>query len=333
MMSKRPHRVAVLALPAVLPLELGAATQIFGRDPHYRLTVCAEGRSVSLPGSGLTITTPAGLEGLKRADTVIIPGYEDVDATVSTAVLDAIRAAHARGARLVSICTAAFALAAAGVLDDRPATTHWRWTAELQHRYPKIDVLPNRLFVDDGDILTSAGVTTGIDLCLHLIRRDFGSAAANTRARGLVAPPQRQGSQAQFIERLMPDASGDQLGPLRDWMLENLAFPLDLGTLATRAHMSRRTLSRRFREETGVSPMAWLADARIDRAREILETTTEPVENIARLTGLGAPASVRAAFHRRIGISPKEYRAVWRGSSSSTQATGTVRRSYVNERR
>ncbi len=308
-MSKRPHRVAVLALPAVLPLELGTATQIFGRDPHYRLTVCAEGRSASLPGSGLTINTPAGLEGLKRADTVIVPGYEDVDATVSTAVVD----------------TAAFALAAAGVLDDRPATTHWRWTAELQHRYPKLDVLPNRLFVDDGDILTSAGVTTGIDLCLHLIRRDFGSAAANTRARGLVAPPPRQGSQAQFIERLMPDASGDQLGPLRDWMLENLAFPLDLGTLATRAHMSRRTLSRRFREETGVSPMAWLADARIDRAREILETTTEPVENIGRLTGLGAPASVRAAFHRRIGISPKEYRAVWRGSSSSTQATGTVR--------
>jgi len=176
-------------------------------------------------------------------------------------------------------------------------------------------VLPNRLFVDDGDILTSAGVTTGIDLSLHLIRRDFGSAAANTRARGLVAPPQRQGGQAQFIERLMPDASGDQLGSLRDWMLENLALPLDLGTLATRAHVSRRTLSRRFREETGVSPMAWLADARIDRAREILETTTEPVENIGRLTGLGAPVSVRAAFHRRIGISPKEYRAVWRGSS------------------
>ena len=327
MMSKGPHRVAVLALPAVIPLELGIAAEIFGRDPHYRLTVCAEGRSASLPGSGLTVNTPAGLEGLKRADTLIIPGYEDADATVSTAVLDAIRAAHARGARLVSICTAAFALAAAGVLDDRPATTHWRWTAELQDRYPKIDVLPNRLFVDDGDILTSAGVTTGIDLCLHLVRRDFGSAAANTRARGLVAPPQRQGGQAQFIERLMPDASGDQLGPLRDWMLENLALPLDLGTLATRAHMSRRTLSRRFREETGVSPMAWLADARIDRAREILETTTEPVENIGRLTGLGAPVSVRAAFHRRIGISPKEYRAVWRGSSTSATATATVRHS------
>ena len=263
---------------------------------------------------------------------MIVPGYEDVDADVSTAVLDAIRAAHARGARLVSICTAAFALAAAGVLDGRPATTHWRWTDELQRRYPEIEVLPNRLFVDDGDILTSAGVTTGIDLCLHLIRRDHGAAAANTRARGLVAPPQRQGGQAQFVERLMPDASGDQLGPLRDWMLENLALPLDLDTLATRAHMSRRTFSRRFREETGVSPMAWLTDARIDRAREILETTTEPVENIGRLTGLGAPASVRAAFHRRIGISPKEYRAVWRDRQRRRRRRFVTRRQIMRPR-
>src|SRR2546425_159408 len=234
MMSKRPHRVAVLALPAVIPLELGIAAEIFGRDPHYRLTVCAEGRSASLPGSGLTVTTRAGLEVIKRADTLIIPGYEDVDATVSTRVLDAIRAAHARGARLVSICTAAFALAAAGVLDDRPATTHWRRAAELPRRHPPLDPLPQRLLVDHGAILTSAGGTTGIDLCLHLIRRDFGSAAANTRARDLVAPPQRQGGQAQFIERLRPDATGDQLGPLRDWMIENLALPLDLDVLAKR---------------------------------------------------------------------------------------------------
>ena len=177
------------------------------------------------PDLGFVINTSAGLEGLERAETVIVPGYEDVDATVSPAVLDALRAAHARGARLVSICTGAFALAAAGLLDGRPATTHWRWTDELQRRYPRVEVLPNRLFVDDGDILTSAGVTTGIDLCLHLIRRDHGAAAANTRARALVAPPQRQGGQAQFVERLRPEASGDQLGPLRDWMLENLALP------------------------------------------------------------------------------------------------------------
>ena len=202
--------------------------------------------------------------------------------------------------------------AAAGLLDGRPATTHWRLTDELQSRYPQVHVLPNRLFVDDGDVLTSAGVTAGIDLCLHLIRRDYGAAAANARARAIVAPPQRQGGQAQFIERLRPQASGDQLGPLRDWMLENLDRALDIDTLANQAHMSRRTLTRRFRQETGVAPMAWLADARIDRARELLETTAEPVENIGRLTGLGAPASVRAAFHRRIGTSPQEYRSLFR---------------------
>ena len=307
----RPHRVAVLALPAVIPLEFGTATQVFGRDPHYELTACAEDRVAPVPGSGFVINTSAGLEGLDRAETVIVPGYEDVDAAVSPAVLDAIQAAYARGARLVSICTGAFALAAAGLLDGRPATTHWRWTDELQRRYPRVEVLPNRLFVDDDDILTSAGVTTGIDLCLHLIRRDHGAATANTRARALVAPPQRRGGQAQFVERLRPEASSDQLDPLRDWMLDNLTLPHDLDTLARRAHMSRRTLTRRFREETGVPPMRWLADARIDRARELLETTTEPVENIGRLTGLGAPASVRAAFHRHIGTSPREYRSMF----------------------
>jgi transcriptional regulator GlxA family with amidase domain len=301
----------VVVLPGVIPLEFGTATQVFGRDPHYDLTVCAEGRAAPVPGSGFVINTAAGLEGLERADTVIVPGYEDVDVTVSAAVLDALRAARLRGVRLVSICTGAFALAAAGLLDGRPATTHWRWTSELQARYPAVEVLPNNLFVDDGDILTSAGVTAGIDLCLHLIRRDHGAAAANTRARALVAAPQRQGGQAQYVERLLPEARSHDLGPLRDWMLENLARAHDLDTLARRAHMSRRTLTRRFREETGVSPMRWLADARIDRARELLEITAEPVENIGRLTGLGAPASVRAAFHRHIGTSPQEYRSLF----------------------
>lgn len=216
----QPHRVAVVVLPGAIPLEFGIATQVFGRDPHYDLTVCAEDRAAPVPGSGFVINTSAGLEGFNRAETVIVPGYEDVDAAVSTAALNALRVAHARGARLVSICSGAFALAAAGLLDGRPATTHWRWTDELQRRYPHVEVLPNRLFVDDGDILTSAGVTTGIDLCLHLIRRDHGAAAANTRARALVAPPRRQGGQAQFVERLRPEASGDELGPLRDWMLE-----------------------------------------------------------------------------------------------------------------
>ncbi len=310
MTGQRPHRVAALGLPSLIPLELGIAMEVFGRDPHYDVTVCTEG-GVAQVGPGLTVATSAGLEVLRDADTVIVPGYKDLDVLLSAAVLDALRLAHGRGARLVAICTGAFALAAAGLLDGRPATTHWLWTDELQRRHPAVEVLPNRLFVDNGDILTSAGMTTGIDLCLHLIRRDQGAAAANTAARVLVAPPQRQGGQAQFVERLRAEATGDQLGPLRDWMLENLARPLDLDTLAQRAHMSRRTLTRRFREETGVAPMAWLTDARIDRARVLLETTTEPIENIGRLTGLGASVSVRAAFHRRIGTSPKEYRAVF----------------------
>jgi transcriptional regulator GlxA family with amidase domain len=319
MQSASPHRVAVVVLPGVIPLEFGTAAQVFGRDPHYDVALCAEGRTAAVAGYGFSINTSAGLGGLRRAQTVIVPGYENVDSTVSAAVLDALRAAHARGARVVSICTGAFALAAAGLLEGRPATTHWRWTDELQRRHPEVEVLPNRLFVDDGDILTSAGVTAGIDLCLHLIRRDHGAAAANTRARALVAPPQRQGGQAQFVERLRPAATGDELGPLRDWMVENLALPLDLDTLARRAHMSRRTLTRRFRQETGVPPMSWLADARLDRARELLETTTEPIENIGRLTGLGAPASVRAAFHRRIGTSPQQYRSTFAHRTPTTQ--------------
>ena len=319
MQSAQPHRVAVVVLPGVIPLEFGTAAQVFGRDPHYDVTLCAEGRTAAVAGYGFSINTSAGLGGVRRAQTVIVPGYENVDSTVSAAVLDALRAAHARGARVVSICTGAFALAAAGLLEGRPATTHWRWTDELQRRHPEVEVLPNRLFVDDGDILTSAGVTAGIDLCLHLIRRDHGAAAANTRARALVAPPQRQGGQAQFVERLRPAATGDELGPLRDWMVENLALPLDLDTLARRAHMSRRTLTRRFRQETGVPPMSWLADARLDRARELLETTTEPIENIGRLTGLGAPASVRAAFHRRIGTSPQQYRSTFAHRTPTTQ--------------
>lgn len=310
------HRVAVLVLPGVPALEFGIATQIFATDPHYEMIVCTDGRPEPVPGNGFTITATAGLDTLAGAGTVIVPGYQDIDTPPATEVLDALRAAHDNGARLVSICVGVFALAAAGLLDGRPATTHWQYAAQLRRQYPKIEVVPNRMYVDDGDILSSAGVTAGLDLCLHLIRRDQGPAAANTRARALVAPPRRTGGQAQYIDRLRPDATGDQLAPLRDWMLDNLADELTIDTLAKRAHMSRRTLIRRFRAETGTSPMAWLTDARIDRARELLETTTKPVEQIGRLTGLGAPSSVRAAFQRHIGTSPQEYRALFRHSNT-----------------
>jgi transcriptional regulator GlxA family with amidase domain len=304
--------VTVLALPGVLALDVGIPVQVFGSDPHYELTVCADRASVPVAGGGLTISVDAGLEALDGAGTVIVPGYEDIDAPPAPEVLEALRAAHARGARIVSICTGAFALAAAGLLDGRPATTHWQRTAELRARFPRVRVLPNRLYVDDGDILTSAGVTAGLDLCLHLIRTDDGAAAATSRAREWVAPPRRAGGQAQYIERLRPPASGDQLAPLRDWMLGDLTRRLDVDTLAARVHLSRRTFLRRFREETGTSPMAWLTSARLDRARELLETTGIPVEHLGRHTGLGSTATVRAAFHRHLGTSPREYRALFR---------------------
>jgi transcriptional regulator GlxA family with amidase domain len=316
-MSAAPdrHRVAVLVMPGVLALDFGIPVQVFAEDPHYDLVVCAEtGSPVS--SSGFAITAPARLDALDRADSVIIPGYRDIDAPVSQSVVYALRAVHVRGARLVSICSGVFALAAAGLLDGRPATTHWQVADELRRRYPRIDVRPNQLYVDDGDILTSAGVTAGVDLCLHLIRTDHGAAAANSRARALVAPPNRTGDQAQYIEKLVPQANGSELAQLRDWMLDNLAQPLSLDALAQRAHMSRRTLIRRFREETGTSPMEWLTSARIDRARVLLGTTDEAIEQLGRLTGLGAPASVRASFHRHLGTSPQEYRIVFRHTRS-----------------
>jgi len=311
------HRIAVLVLPGVPALEFGIATQTFAVDPHYDVVICAGGRPGPVPSAGFVVTATAGLDALIGADTVIVPGYHDIDTPPSAEILDALRDAHYAGARLVSICVGVFALAAAGLLDGRPATTHWQYADLLRRRHPKVEVVLNRMYVDDGDILSSAGVTAGLDLCLHLIRRDQGPAAANTRARALVAPPRRTGGQAQFIERLRPEATGDQLTPLRNWMLDNLAGELTIDVLATQAHMSRRTLIRRFRQETGTSPMAWLADARIDRARELLETTTMPVEHIGRLTGLGAPSSVRAAFHRRIGTSPQDYRALFRHSTTT----------------
>jgi transcriptional regulator GlxA family with amidase domain len=306
------HQVAVLALPGVLPLDLGIPVQTFGSDPHYRVTVCCAQSDRPIRGGGFTIMPPAGLEALDAAATVVVPGYAVADAPVAGPALAALRSAHARGARLVSICTGAFALAAAGLLDGRPATTHWQETARLKRMHPGIDVRPNQLYVDDGDILTSAGVTAGVDLCLHIIGRDHGAAAANTRARALVAPPRRSGGQAQFIERFRPTDRGDDLAPIRSWMLDTLERRHTLDELARRAHLARRTFARRFRQETGTSALAWLTLARIDWARELLETTAVPVEQVARLSGLGRPAAFRAAFHRHVGTSPADYRATFR---------------------
>ncbi|HEX7165223.1 MAG TPA: helix-turn-helix domain-containing protein [Trebonia sp.] len=306
------HRVAVLALPGVLALDLGIPVQAFGNDPRYQVTVCADPADGPVRSGGFTVTAGAGLEALAEADTVIIPGYADCAAAPpSPAAVSAISAAHARGARMVSICSGAFALAAAGLLDGRPATTHWQVAGLLQRRYPRVKVLPDRLFVDDGDILTSAGVTAGVDLCLHIVRGDHGAAAANDLARALVAPPRRDGGQAQFVARCLPSANGDDLAAVREWMLAHLDHRQTLGDLAHRAHLSRRTFIRHFQRETGAAPMSWLTSARVDWARELLETTDIPVERIGQLTGLGSPAALRATFHRHLGTSPRKYRALF----------------------
>lgn len=312
MSGRVPHRVAVLVLPGVLPLDLGIPVQAFGAGPHYELTVCTETAGLPVLCGAFTVTAPAGLGALSEADTVVVPGYQAPHVPPAASVLAAIRAAHARGARLVSICSGAFALAAAGILDGRPATTHWQESARLQRAYPRVRVQPDRLYIDDGDILTSAGVTAGVDLCLHIIRSDHGAAVANERARALVAPPRRAGGQAQFVARLRPADSGETLAPVREWMLGNLTQRYTLDELAHQAHMSRRTFIRRFHQETGLSPMAWLTSARLDLARELLETTAVPVERIAGLSGLGSPAALRATFHRHLGTSPHDYRATFR---------------------
>ena len=318
MRTAATHRVVVVVMPGVLALDFGIPAQVFSADPHYDLIVCAES-DTTLSSAGFAISAPARLDALDRADTVVIPGYADIDTPVPPTLIDALRAARARSARLVSICSGAFVLAAAGFLDGRPATTHWQVADQLAKRYPQIDVRMNELYVDDGDILTSAGVTAGVDLCLHLIRKDHGAAAANSRARALVAPPNRAGGQAQYSENMLRPTNGSELALLRDWMLDHLSEPLDLDTLARRAHMSRRTLVRRFRAETGTSPMDWLASARVDRARVLLETTDEPIEKLGQLTGLGAPASVRASFHRHLGTSPQQYRSLFRLGSVASE--------------
>jgi transcriptional regulator GlxA family with amidase domain len=251
---------------------------------------------------------------------VIIPGVEDPARPVRPAVLAAIRAAWRNGARIASICSGAFVLAQTGLLDGRRATTHWIGAAELARRFPKIKVDPNVLFVDEGRIITSAGALAGLDMCLHLVRRDYGQSAAAAAARLAVAPLDRDGGQAQFI-RHEPPTSHASLAPLLSWMRENAHQPLDVATLASRAHVSPRTFARRFREQTGTTPLQWLLRARIMRAQELLETTSNSIEDVAMASGFDAPVTFRARFRQVVGISPSAYRARFNASRGSTASS------------
>jgi transcriptional regulator GlxA family with amidase domain len=305
------HEIAVVALDSVVAFDLSIPAQIFGHHDErhrYRLVVCAERPGPVESSTGFAIVAMHGLDAVRRADTVIVPGFEHTDRLVPPAIVKALQAADRRGARMVSICTGAFALAAAGLLDGRRATTHWRHVAELRARHPEIDLDPSVLYVDEGRVLTSAGVAAGIDLCLHIVARDHGAAAANAIARRMVVAAQRGGGQAQFVERSIPERTDDGLGGTRAWMLDRIDQPLSVAATARHALRSERSFARHFRAETGTTPLRWLHEQRILHARRLLEETDLPVEAVAGRCGFGTATTLREHFGRALKTTPTAYR-------------------------
>ncbi len=321
MRAKRPHRIAALCLDDVVAFDLSVPAEVFslawadGR-PLYEFTACAAEPGGVSTTTGFEISAAAGLEALAAAQTVIVPGYRTVFEPPPDAALQALRAAAARGARVASICTGAFALAHAGLLDGRRATTHWFAAAELAKRFPAIDVDPGVLYVDEGRILTSAGLSAGIDLCLHLVRADHGELIGSQVARAMVASPHRAGGQAQFIERPLPAMSeSGSLEGVRAWALDHLTEPLDVATLAARAGVSPRTFARRFVAETGTTPLKWLHAQRVLEARRLLEHTDLPIEQVAANAGFGSAPSLREHFRRATRTTPTAYRRAFAASA------------------
>jgi transcriptional regulator GlxA family with amidase domain len=308
------ERVAVLALPGVAPFELGVLCEVFGLDrsddgiPGYEFAVCTvDGGPVST-SIGFGIVPHADLSPLADADLIGVPACP-IDRPVPDAALDALRAADARGAELLSVCSGAFALGRAGLLDGRRCTTHWKYTDELARRHPTAQVHPDALYVTDGNVLTSAGTAAGIDLGLFIVRREHGSAVANKLARRMVVPPHRDGGQAQYIEAPVPSGNGaPTLEPLLEWLVQHLDQPVTVEQLAAREHMAVRTFARRFVAETGVSPHEWITTQRVLLARRLLEETELGVDAVAAGAGFGTAAVLRHHFTRRVGASPSDYR-------------------------
>jgi transcriptional regulator GlxA family with amidase domain len=311
------HRVVALCLDGLVAFDLTAPAQAFGLaarpggGPLYEFSTCSlEGAEVRTT-SGFGVAPQAGLGALRRADTVVVPGYAGILAPPPEPALAALRAAARRGARVLSVCTGAFALAHAGLLDGRRATTHWAWAGELADRFPAVEVDAEALFVDAGAVLTSAGLSAGIDLSLHVIRKDFGAAAGELVARHMVAPPHREGGQAQFFKPVASLAGGS-LEPTRRWIADRLEQPLDVAAMAAHAGVSPRTFARRFREETGTTPLQWLLSQRVLEARRLLEASDLPVETVAWRTGFGTAASLRDHFRRSTATTPTAYRRSFR---------------------
>lgn len=310
------HTVVILALDQVIPFDLATPIEVFtrtrlpdGREP-YRVRVC--GPAPSVDAGVFALQAPYGLEALAEADTIVVPGRSDVLLPVPDEVIDALRDAADRGTRIASICSGAFVLAATGLLDGHRATTHWLAGALFSELHPKIQVDPDVLYVDNGQFLTSAGAAAGLDLCLHMIRCDHGSAVAADAARLSVMPLEREGGQAQFIVHDQPPVPrGSLFEPLLRWMEDNAGRDLTLNEIAAHIGMSTRTLNRRFREHTGTTPLQWLHRARIRQAQYLLEATTHPVERIATQVGFGSSTSFRDRFKRVVGTSPHSYRSAF----------------------
>lgn len=316
------HTVAVLALDRVIPFDLATPVDTFARtllpdgSPGYDVRVCAATDEVD--AGTFTLRAKHGLDALASADTVIVPGTYDFDPDVPADVLDALRQAAADGKRIASICVGAFVLARAGLLDGLRATTHWVAAPELAARYPGVEVDPDVLYVDNGRVLTSAGAAAGLDLCLHMVRHDYGSAVAADAARASVMPLEREGGQAQFITTALPPSpSGGALEPLLRWLDDNCARDLTLAEIAAHAGTSTRTLNRRFRDQTGSTPLQWLHRARIRRAQYLLESTTRSVDRIAADTGFGSPTAFRDRFKRVVGVAPAAYRRSFRPAATA----------------
>ncbi|MFH8290662.1 GlxA family transcriptional regulator [Streptomyces sp. NPDC018059] len=311
-----PHRVVVVVDEGTNPFEVGAATEVFGLPrPElglpgalYEIVLCTPRPGIRMNHGFFTLTGVPGLDAVESADTLIMPGRPDNTVPRAPDVLDAIRRAHARGARIMSLCTGAFALAEAGILDGRRATTHWQWADSFRELFPAVRLEPDVLFVDEGDILTAAGSAAALDLALHIVRKDFGAEVANSVSRRLVFAAHRDGGQRQFVERPVPQVRDESLAPLLAWAQERLDEPLTVAGLAARAGLSPATLHRRFRAQLGTTPLAWLTGERVALACRLIERGEERLDVVARRSGLGTAANLRARLRRETGLSPSDYR-------------------------
>ncbi len=328
------HLVVALAYDRLCTFEFGCVTELFALErpelgvDWYRFAVCAGEPGPLRAAGGITVAAPYTLKMLDRADTIVVPGWRDADELPPEALLKRIRLAYQRGARLCSICSGVFVLAAAGVLDGKTVTTHWRYAEALQRRYPQVRVQPDALYIDEGQVITSAGSAAGLDMLLHLVRRDYGGAVANRVAQRLVVAPHREGGQAQFVPRPMPLDDSGRLTRLMDWMRQHPALPHTLRSLAERAAMSPRTLQRQFHDATGMAPYEWLVRERVAAARDMLEAQTAlSIGRIAELAGFGSEESMRRHFRRIVLTSPAAYRDKFgRGAAPLKDEGGDDRR-------